>query len=102
MAVHASSTVEARAEVDLWVHRDAMGDLERGVTAVLEDVAGVREAETAAVSAVRPRATDIRVTATVEVVLTDQPADAGAVRETLEDGVGVFTAELAQVSPADA
>ena len=75
MAVHATTAVEATAEVDLWVPRDTMADLESGVRSVVADVDGVRTAEVTGVSDVTPRATDIRVTGTVWFVLPDHAAE---------------------------
>lgn len=94
MAVHATTAVEATAELDLWVPRDAMGDLESGVRAVVTGVDGVETAEVTGVTEVTPRATDIRVTATVWLVLPDHDPDAEAVRETLEDGFGIMDATV--------
>jgi hypothetical protein len=101
MAVHASETVEVTAEVDLWVPRDTMGDLESGVRGVVGDVAGVETAEVTGVTDVTPRATDIRVTATVWLVVADHEPDAEAVRETLEDGFAVMSASVLVVDPAE-
>ncbi|MFB6152157.1 MAG: hypothetical protein ABEJ40_10160 [Haloarculaceae archaeon] len=102
MAVHATTAVEATAEVDLWVHRDAMGDLESGVRGVLADVDGVRSADVTGVSDVTPRATDIRVTATARVVLDEEPVEADAVGATLADGFGVMDAAVRAVERTDA
>ncbi|MFB6195838.1 MAG: hypothetical protein ABEI80_06680 [Haloplanus sp.] len=102
MAVHASETVEATAEVDLWVPRDTMGDLESGVRGVVGDVDSVATAEVTGVSDVTPRATDIRVTATAWLVLEDHEPAVDAVRETLEDGFAVMDASVLVVDRADA
>jgi len=102
MAVHATTAVETTAEVDLWVPRDTMADLESGVRTVVADADGVRTAEVTGVTDVTPRATDIRVTATVWAVLPDHAVDAAAVRETLEDGFAIMDAEVLVVEPADA
>jgi len=102
MAVHASETVEVTAEVDLWVPRDAMGDLESGVRAVVADVEGVESAEVTGVTDVTPRATDIRVTATVWLVLADHAPEPDAVQETLENGFAVMDASVLVTEPAEA
>ncbi|MEF8852956.1 MAG: hypothetical protein V5A28_11130 [Haloarculaceae archaeon] len=102
MAVHASETVEVTAEVDLWVPRDTAGDLESGVRRVLADVEGVQTAEVTGVTDVTPRATDIRVSATVWLVLAGHEPAPDAVRETLEDGFGVMAASVLVVDPAGA
>ena len=101
MAVHASETVEVTAEIDLWVPRDTMGDLESGVRGVVGDVAGVETAEVTGVTDVTPRATDIRVTATVWLVLANHVADPATVEETLEDGFGIMGASVLVVEGAD-
>jgi hypothetical protein len=94
MAVHASETVEVTAEVDLWVPRDTMGDLESGVHGVVADVEDVETADVTGVTDVTPRATDIRVTATVRLVLTDHTSDPGAVEQTLENGFAFMGASV--------
>jgi hypothetical protein len=103
MAIHATTAVEATAEVDLWVPRDTMGDLESGVRTVVGDVDGVRTAEVTGVTDVTPRATDIRVTATVWVVLEDHDADDDdEVRETLDDGFAIYDVAVLVVDAAEA
>lgn len=102
MAVAVTGTVEATAEVDLWVPRDAAGDLESGVQAVVADVDGVATADVDAIADVTPRTTDVRLAATVRVTLADHAAEAAAVAETLADGFGVRDAEVHSVEPADA
>ncbi|MFB6141118.1 MAG: hypothetical protein ABEJ26_11875 [Halosimplex sp.] len=102
MAVHATTAVESTAEVELWVPRDTMADLESGVRAVLADVDGVEAAEVTGVTDVTPRATDIKVTATVWVVLSDHAPERDAVGETLEDGFGIMDADVLVADPADA
>ncbi|WP_459194103.1 hypothetical protein [Halosimplex sp. J119] len=102
MAVHATTAVESTAEVDLWVPRDTMADLESGVRTVVADVDGVETAEVTGVTDVTPRATDIRVTATVWLVFPDHASDADAVRETLEDGFGIMEATVLVADAADA
>ncbi|WP_135363238.1 hypothetical protein [Halosimplex halophilum] len=102
MAVHATTQVEATAEIDLWVPRDTMADLESGVRTVVADAAGVETAEVTGVTDVTPRATDIRVTATVWVVLPDHEVDPDAVRETLEDGFGIMEASVPVAEAAEA
>jgi len=95
-----SPTAKVTAEVDLWVPRDAMGDLESGVRAVVADVDGVETAEVTGVTDVTPRATDIRVTATVWLVLAHSDPDPDRVRDTLEDGFGVMDATVLLADPA--
>lgn len=90
MAVHAPTT--ATAELDLWVPRDAMGDLESGVRRVVADVDGVAAVTLLGVTDVTPRSTDIRVTATVEVELADTRQARDPVAATLADGFGVIEA----------
>ncbi|WP_164471561.1 Asp23/Gls24 family envelope stress response protein [Halosimplex salinum] len=102
MAVHATTAVEATAEIDLWVPRDTMADLESGVRTVVRDVDGVETAEVTGVTDVTPRATDIRVTATVWLVFPDHSPETTAVRETLEDGFGIMDADVPVAEPADA
>lgn len=101
MAVHATTT-EVTAEVDLWVPRDEMGDLESGVRCVVVDVDGVDAAEVTGVTDVTPRATDIRVTATVWLVFEGHDPDPEAVAETLEDGFGIMGATVLVTERADA
>ena len=102
MAVHATTAVDATAEVDLWVPRDTMADLESGVRGVVGDVEGVQTATVTGVSDVTPRATDIRVTATVRLVLADHSVEPRAVRRTLEDGFAVMDADVLAAEAADA
>lgn len=102
MAVHATTAVEVTAEIDLWVPRDAMGDLESGVRAVVTDVDGVETAEVTGVTDVTPRSTDIRVTATVWLVLADHEPEADAVAETLDDGFGIMDAAVLVTETAEA
>jgi len=102
MAVHATTAVEGTAEVELWVPRDTMADLESGVRSVVADADGVRTAEVTGVTDVTPRATDIRVTATVWVTLPDHATERRAVRETLEDGFAIMSADVLAVEVADA
>jgi hypothetical protein len=97
-----ASTTEVTAEVDLWVPRDTMGDLESGVRGVVADVDGVETAEVTGVTDVTPRATDIRVTATVWLVLADHAPETEAVRATLEDGFAIMDASVLVSEPADA
>jgi len=94
MAVHATTAVEATAELDLWVPRDAVGDLESGVRGVVGGVDGVGTAAVTDVTDVTPRSTDIRVAATVRLVLPDHAPEADAVRETLDDGFGIMDATV--------
>lgn len=102
MAIHATTAVEVTAEVDLWVPRDTMADLESGVRTVVADVDGVETAEVTGVTDVTPRATDIRVTATVWLVLTDHADEDEAVVKTLEDGFGIMDAGIRVLESADA
>lgn len=102
MAVHATKPVVTTAEVELWVPRDTMADLESGVRTVVADVEGVETAEVTGVTDVTPRATDIRVTATVWAVFEDHPVDVDAVRETFEDGFAVMTADVLVVERSEA
>ena len=102
MAVHATTAVKATAEIDLWVPRDTMADLESGVRTVAADIDGVETAEVTGVTDVTPRATDIRVTATVWLVLPDHETDPEAVCETLEDGFGIMDANVLVVDAAEA
>jgi len=102
MAIHATDQVEATAEIQLWVPRDTMADLESGVRTVVADADGVETAEVTGVTDVTPRATDIRVTATVWIVLPDHEADPEAARETLEDGFGIMEASVLVAEAADA
>jgi hypothetical protein len=103
MAVHASETVELTAEVDLWVPRDTMGDLESGVHDVVADVDGVETATVTGITEVTPRATDIRVTATVWLVLDveERDADPDTVRETVADGFAVMSASVLVVEATE-
>ena len=100
MAVSASKT-EVTAEVDLWVPRDAVGDLESGVRAVVADVEGVESADVTGVTDVTPRATDIRVTATVWLVMADQVPEPDATEATLDDGFAIMDATVLVAEPAD-
>jgi hypothetical protein len=92
MAVQTTAPVVATTELDLWVPRDATDNLQGGVRAVIGDVDGVETVEVTAITDVRPRATDIRVTATVWLVF-ERGVDVD-VRETLEDGFGIQNAEV--------
>lgn len=83
-------TVQASVDLDLRVPRDKPGDLEDGVTALLERVTGVRHAEVVAVNGVRPSPLDIYVTARVAVSMTPTHEDPAGVREALADGFGVI------------
>jgi hypothetical protein len=99
MAVHACTT-EVTAEVDLWVARDEMGDLESGVHRVVSDVDGAGNVEVTGITDVTPRATDIRVTATVRFRTDERDPD--AVRETLVEGFGVMDATVLVAEALDA
>jgi hypothetical protein len=96
------AALASQTEVDLWVPRDAMGDLESGVRAVVADVDGVASAEVTAVTDVTPRSTDIRVTATVWVVLAEPVADPETTADTLAAGFGIMDATVLVTDPADA
>jgi len=100
MAVHATTT-EVTAEVELWVPRDTVGDLESGVRTVVADVDGVASAEVTGVTDVTPRSTDIRVTATVRLTLTDHAPEVDTVRETLDGGFGIMDADVLVVEPTE-
>lgn len=102
MAVHATTAVEVTAEIDLWVPRDAMGDLESGVRGVVGDVDDVETAEVTGVTDVTPRSTDIKVTATVWLVIADHADADDAVVETLVDGFGIMDASVLVTEPAEA
>jgi hypothetical protein len=94
MAVHATTAVEASAEVDLWVPRDTMGDLKSAARTVVADVDGVETAAVTDVVDVTPRATDIRVRVRVWVVLADHRPTCEAVAETLTDGFAIMDAAV--------
>lgn len=97
----ALASTQVTAEVDLWVPRDAMGDLESGVRTVVADVEGVQSAEVTGVTDVTPRSTDIRVTATVWLVLADHGPEADAAEETLADGFGIMDASVLVAETAE-
>jgi len=91
MSLHATTTVEASADVSLRVPRGATEDLTSGVAGVLEAVEGVTAVTVDRVTSVRPGHTDIRVDTDVTVVL-DLPEDADpgtAVATRLTDGFGI-------------
>ena len=89
MAVQARHT-NATVTVTLWVPRDARGDLQSSVEAVLNDVEDVGAARVRDVTDVQPRSTDIQVTAVADVTVAAPADDEGTVRETLADGFGVM------------
>ena len=100
MAVHAPTLVTA--ELDLWVARDAVGDLENGVRSVVTDLDGVESVEAVEITDVTPRSTDIRVTVTVRLTITEQVADAEAAGHRLADGFGVLDATVLTVGETEA
>ncbi|QSG14678.1 hypothetical protein [Halapricum desulfuricans] len=89
MAVQARHT-DVTATVTLWVTREAGGDLQQSVETVLRDVAGVDAVTIRDVTDVQPRATDIQVTAVVDVAVAAPADDEQVVRKTLADGFGVM------------
>ncbi|MDS0259308.1 hypothetical protein NDI56_07875 [Haloarcula sp. S1CR25-12] len=102
MSLHATTTVEASADVSLRVPRGGSADLTSGVADVLAAVGAVTEVAVDRVTSVRPAYTDIRVDADVTVVL-DLPDDADqrqAVATLLCDGFGITDVnEVERVDP---
>ncbi|MDS0282847.1 hypothetical protein [Haloarcula onubensis] len=88
MSLHATTTVEASADVSLRVPRGGTEDLTSGVAGVLAAIDGVVEVAVERVTSVRPGHTDIRVDTDVTVVLELPAAAADAPPETdLGEGV---------------
>ncbi len=98
MAVQARHT-DVTATVTLWVTREAGGDLQESVETVLHNVSGVDAATIQDVTDVQPRATDIRVTAVVDVAVAAPAGDKQVVRETLADGFGVMDVDQVKTDP---
>lgn len=98
MSLHATTTVEASADVSLRVPRGGTEDLTSGVAGVLDAVDAVSEVTVERVTSVRPGHTDIRVDTDVTVVVELQAAESGgetestrssAVATQLTDGFGI-------------
>jgi len=111
MSLHATTTVEASADVSLRVPRGGTEDLTSGVAGVVDAVGAVRAVTVQRVTSVRPGHTDIRVDTDVTVVV-DLPAEAGgdpedgglgpAVASQLTDGFGITAVnEVERVDPVD-
>ena len=109
MSLHATTTVEASADVSLRVPRGGTEDLASGVAGVVNAVEGVSEVAVERVTSVRPGHTDIRVDTDVTVVL-DLPAEADSgragadlgslVAALLIDGFGIIRVnEVERVDP---
>jgi len=108
MSLHATTTVEASADVSLRVPRGGTEDLTSGVAGVLDAVDAVRSVTVERVTGVRPGHTDIRVDTDVTVVL-ELPAEASgaatasarcsAVATLLTDGFGIT--QVNEVERAD-
>jgi hypothetical protein len=101
MALCNQTPTEVTADVDLWVPRGEMGDLPSGIRAVLEAVDAIETAEVLDVSDVRPRTTDICVTATAWLIVDAEGTDAEAITRLLEDGFGVLAVDPHVVEPVD-
>jgi len=111
MSLHATTTVEASADVSLRVPRGGTEDLTSGVAGVLDAADAVRAVTVERVTSVRPGHTDIRVDTDVTVVLElpaeadPGPADAdhgSAVATALTDGFGIMRVnEVERVDPVE-
>jgi len=108
MSLHATTTVEASADVSLRVPRGGTEDLTSGVAGVLDAVDAVSEVAVERVTSVRPGHTDIRVDTDVTVVLDLAAADhdptaadrRSAVATRLADGFGITQVnEVERVDP---
>ncbi|WP_236044411.1 hypothetical protein [Haloarcula salinisoli] len=109
MSLHATTTVEASADVSLRVPRGGTEDLTSGVAGVLDAVDAVSAVTVERVTSVRPGNTDIRVDADVTVVLELPAAASGgatesarplAVETQLTDGFGITQVnEVESVDP---
>jgi|GEM_PF-838402 len=114
MSLHATTTVEASADVSLRVPRGGTEDLTSGVAGVLDAGDAVRAVTVERVTSVRPGHTDIRVDTDVTVVLelpaegdhgpvdpaTSETATASAVATQLTDGFGIMEVnEVDRVDP---
>ncbi|MBX0303806.1 hypothetical protein EGD98_08995 [Halomicroarcula sp. F24A] len=109
MSLHATTTVEASADVSLRVPRGGTEDLTSGVAGVLDAVDAVSAVTVERVTSVRPGNTDIRVDADVTVVLELPAAASGGVTESarplavetqLTDGFGITQVnEVESVDP---
>lgn len=111
MSLQATTTVEASADVSLWVPRGGTEDLTSGVAGVLGAVDAVSEVAVERVTSVRPSHTDIRVDTDVTVVL-DLPAEAApgstasdlapVIATLLTDGFGITKVnEVERVEPVE-
>jgi len=113
MSLHATTTVEASADVSLRVPRGGTEDLTSGVAGVLGAVDAVTAVTVDRVTSVRPGHTDIRVDTDVTVVLelpagedssvdpgqTDAALRSAAVSQ-LTDGFGITQVnEVGRVDP---
>ena len=101
MSLHATTTVEASADVSLRVPRGATEDLTSGVAGVLDAIDAVTDATVDRVTGVHPAYTDIRVDAavTVRLRLSEDCDPEQAVRERLQDGFGIT--KVQRVGPVD-
>jgi len=111
MSLHATTTVEASADVSLRVPRGGTEDLTSGVAGVLDAVDAVRSVTIERVTSVRPGHTDIRVDTDVTVALelpaaasgdATEPASRSAVASQLTDGFGITRVnEVEYVDPVE-
>ena len=111
MSLHATTTVEASADISLRVPRGGTEDLTSGVAGVLAAVDVVTAVVVDRVTSVRPGRTDIRVDTDVTVVVElsegvdGDPADADlgpVVATELADGFGITRVnEVERVGPVE-
>ena len=93
--------MQACVDCELRVPRGKPGDLVDGVTAVLERIPDVRDAEVREVERVHPTPFDLTVTGRVDVTMAAACDDPAVVQETLEDGFGVIDVGVVALTPEE-
>jgi hypothetical protein len=98
MAMHDPMlVVTASAEITLWIHRGAAGDLAAGAKEVLTNAEPVASIDRLDVIGFQPTATDIRVDLTAIVGIHAADSDPGTVETALVDGFGIITADVTAI-----
>jgi hypothetical protein len=89
--------VTVNAEITLWIHRGAAGDLAAGAREVLANTDPVASIDDLDVIGFRPTATDIRVDLTAHVRVYAVHPDADSVEDALVDGFGIITTDVTAI-----
>lgn len=95
MAMHDPMlVVTASADITLWIHRGAAGDLAAGAKEVLVNADPVASIDHLDVTGFQPTATDIRVDLTVVVSVHTADSDPATAEAALADGFGIIAADV--------